>query len=555
MDKTKQDPTMPGRSSWTTAVAATLLIMLVSMDLFMMPIATGTLVKVFDTHAGAVQGLISLFALLLAALTILGGKLGDILGKKKVFMTGVGLYAAAAAVTALAPNPFVLTVGFSLIRSVAVALAVPASVALIIAGYADERQRGQAFAVYGVGAMTAGLVAPLLMGFMADKVSWRVPFGLEIVIALTAVFLSKHMSETPRVNTRVDVVGTVLAFFSFGAVVLGGMLGGPYGWWSMRRPFVVSEITVNPLGLSPAALLFALGGIGIVLLTGHINRREERGAPALFSMKLFDNRTYAVTTLMVVVFFLLNGALPFVVPVFLQEAVAFDGSRTGIVMAVFMIGALAASLGSGKMLVRLQPRVLMQLALLVIVAGFFWLSVVVSPHLTIVTVALPMLVVGLGFGTVFAQVPNIQLSGLPGALQGEGSGLAETCKGVGVGLGTSLIGSVMFGLALGGMVDAVALQTQVELSEQERSTLIVQIEDDTVPREVEQFVSDRVPNLEGIMRAAYVEAFQTTLGVLTGIALVALVVASFIPTVATRAAKADWGRESDPSYRIGKDEI
>ena len=517
-------------TSWSTAIAATLLIILVSMDLFMMPIATSALVKAFGTNAGMVQGTISLFALLLASMTILGGKLGDILGKKKVFMMGVGLYGVAAAVTAAAPNTIFVIAGFSLIRSVAAALAVPASVALIIAGYANERQRGQAFAIYGVGAMTAGLVAPLLMGFMADKVSWRVPFGLEVVVALGALILSTRIKETPKVNTQVDGMGTVLAFLTFGAVVLGGMLGGPYGWWNMRRPFDIVGIAFNPLGLSPAALLFVIGVVGMVLLTGHVTRREALKAPALFSMTLFDNRTYTITTLMVVVFFLLNGALPFIVPIFLQEAVEFDGSRTGMVMAVFMIGALVASLGSGKLMMRLQPRVLMQAALLVIVVGFFWLTYIVSPRLTVTSVALPMFVVGLGFGTVFAQVPNIQLSQLPAALQGEGSGLAETCKGVGVGLGTSLIGSVMFGLALSGMVDTVALQTQVNLSQQERSELILQIEDDKVPQDVEQFVAEKVPDLKAVMQTAYVKAFQTTLGVLTGIVLLALMIASFIPS-------------------------
>jgi hypothetical protein len=95
----------------------------------------------------------------------------------------------------------------------------------------------------------------------------------------------------------------------------------------------------------------------------------------------------------------------------------------------------------------------------------------------------------------------------------------------------------MFGLALGGMVDTVATQTRVELSAEERKTLIVQIEDDTVPLEVEQFVSEKVPNLEEIMREAYVEAFQTTLGVLTGVVLAALLVASFIPNVGAKASE------------------
>lgn len=122
-------------------------------------------------------------------------------------------------------------------------------------------------------------------------------------------------------------------------------------------------------------------------------------------------------------------------------------------------------------------------------------------------------------------------------MNGAFGGLAEACKGVGVGLGTSQIGSVMFGLALGAMVDTVALQTQVELSPKERSALILQIEDDTVPHEVAQFVSEKVPNLKEIMQEAYVSAFQTTLGVLTGIVLLALVVASFIPSVREKTSR------------------
>ena len=532
-----KNSTPADQTSWITAIAATLLIILVSMDLFMMPIATSTLVKTFGTDAGMVQGMIALFALLLASMTILGGKLGDILGKKKVFVSGLAIYGVAAAVTTLAPNMLVLTVGFSIIRAAAVALAVPASVALIIAGYDNVERRSQAFAIYGVGAMAAGLAAPLLMGFMADRLSWRIPFGLEVLIALAAIILSRNIRETPKVATRVDIIGTVLAFFTFGAIILGGMLGGRYGWWDLRRPFDLGGSAMNHLGLSPAVILFIIGGVGIVLLTNHIHLREEEGEPALFSMKLFDNRTYTVTTVMVLIFFLLNGALPFAVPVFLQEAVSFDGSKTGMVMAMFMIGALVASLSSGRLMMRLQPRTLMQLALLVIVAGFFWLSAVVSPQLKVTTVIFPMFVIGLGFGTVFAQVPNIQLSKLPPELQGEGSGLAETCKGMGVGLGTSLIGSVMFGLALGNMVDTVALQTQVELSQEERGTLILQVEDNALPLEVEQLVSEKVPNLKSIMSESYVKAFQTTLGLLTGIVLLALVVASFIPSVKRQNVK------------------
>jgi MFS family permease len=520
-------------ASWLPAVAATLIIVLVAMDLFMTPIATTALTAEFDTSSAMVQMAIALFSLILAGLCILGGKLGDLYGKKRVFRIGLILYGVAALITALAPNMIVLIAGFSVLRAVAVALAVPASVALIIANYDDQAQRGKAFALYGVGIMLSGLLAPLLMGFMADKLSWRIPFALEVLIVVAALFLARSMRETATVKARVDILGTVLAFLAVGAIVLGGMLGGVYGWVTARRPLMIGDLSFNPLGLSPTAVLFAVSVFFAAWMFNHGYRKEERGGTPLFSLRLFDNRAFAVTTVMAGVFFMLNGALPFVVPVFLLEAVEFDGAQTGTVMMVFMFGAMVASLASGHLVHRMQPRVLMQLAMTVVVAGFVWLFIACTPSMTVVDGALPMFVVGLGFGVVVTQVPNVQLSTLPAELQGEGSGLAETVKALGVGLGTAVIGSVMFGLALGGMVDMVAEQVEVELTIKERSELIIQVEDQTIPEDVEELVATQVPNLEELTRAAYVKAFQTTLGVLAGIVLLAILVASFIPRVET----------------------
>lgn len=524
------------KTDWQPAIAATLAMVLIGMDLFMMPIATTALSEEFSTNAGMVQAAIAIFSLVFAALCILGGKLGDIFGKKKVFLAGLVLYGVAALVVALAPNMLVLIGGFSIIRALAVALAIPASVALIIATYQDEATRGKAFAIYGVGATLAGLVAPLLMGFMADKVSWRVPFGLEVLIVLLAIAMARSIRETPTVKSKVDGLGTILAFLAIGAVVLAGMLGGPYGWWEARRPFSIIGVPFNPLGLSPTALL---GGFGIVvgaLLLAHIRRAETNGGAPLFSLKLFDNPTYTVILVFAVLFFVLNGALPFVVPVFLQQAVNFDGATTGMVMAIFMFGSMIAGLASGQLVNRMQPRLLMQLALLIIIAGFVWLFAVSTPQMTAIGAALPMGFVGLGFGVVVTQIPNVQLSTVPAELQGEASGLAETSKEVGVGLGTAVVASIMFGLAISAMVDGVARQTNVELTAEERHTLILQVEDEALPEDVEQFVAEQVPNLQDIVTAAYVDGFQTTLGVLVALVLLAFLVASFIPKVEMHTA-------------------
>ena len=519
------------QASWLPAIAAALIIVLVAMDLFMTPIATSALTEEFDTSSAMVQSAIALFSLILAGLCILGGKLGDLYGKKRVFQVGLILYGIAALITALAPNMIILIAGFSVVRAVAVALAVPASVALIIANYDDQAQRGKAFALYGVGIMVSGLLAPVLMGFMADKLSWRVPFGLEVLIVLVALVLARFMRETATVKAKVDVLGTVLAFLAVGTIVLGGMLGGVYGWVTARRPFLIGDMPFNPLNLSPTAVLLAASVFFTAWMLNHGYRKEERGGTPLFSLTLFDNRTFAVATVMAGVFFLLNGALPFVVPVFLQEAVEFDGAQTGTVMMVFMLGAMIASLASGQLVHRMQPRLLMQMAMTVVAVGLLWLFIVTAPTMTVVDGALPMFVVGLGFGVVVTQVPNVQLSTLPAALQGEGSGLAETVKAVGVGLGTAVIGSVMFGLSLVGMVDMVVEQVGEKITVKERAELIIQVEDETIPEDVEELVATKAPNLMELTRAAYVKAFQTTLGLLIGVVLLSILIASFIPRV------------------------
>jgi MFS family permease len=412
---------------------------------------------------------------------------------------------------------------------------IPASVALIVANYEDEGRRGQAFSIYGMGGMVAGLLAPTFMGFMAEHVSWRVPYGIEIPIILVAIVLARRMRETPTVKTSVDAPGTVLTFLAIGAIVMSGMLGARYGWWDARRPFEILGVGFNPLDLAPTAILLIAAVVLLAILVAHVRRREDRGQPALFRMSLFDNHTYLVSFVLCAVFFLLNGALPFVVPVFLQEGVRFDASQAGMVMTVFMVGALFGSLASGPLVARIQPRTLMQLALAVVGVGFFALYATSSTTMGFAGAAIPMFIVGFGFGIVVAQAPNVQLSTVAPELQGEASGLAETSKEVGVGLGTAVIGSILFSFALGNMVDGVAQQAEVDLTMKERSELILQVEDKSVPEDVKKLVDETVPDLEEVIKEAYLKAFKSTLGVLVAVVLLAFLIASFIPRVGKEA--------------------
>lgn len=544
------EPTVQARRGWGAAIAATLFIFALAMDQVMMPIATSAIVDELQTDTGVIQLAIALVSLVAAPLYITGSKLGDINGKKRIFMIGLVLWGIGPLTAALAPNIFLLIGGWSLIKALGNVLAIPASIGLLIASYPDEGQRGQAFALYGVGGVAAALVGPLLMGISAEALSWRLPYGLLVaLIATTFLLAARSMKETDRVEgTMVDWGGTALTFLAVASVVLGSMLGGRYGWWLARRPFALGGVQINPLGLSPAPWLIALGVIVAAILLARLNRMEEAPANStndqpLFSMRLFDNRTFSMAWGTALLAFVLSGAIPFLIPVFGQQVLGFSGLQSAFVMVPFSVGSIILGFASGSLVRRVQARTLMQVFLLVTTAGVVWLVFVARVDMTLSSFLLPMLVIGTGWGVISAQIPNIQLSTLSPRLQGQGSGFSETGKELGIGLGTAVIASIMFSMAIGGFVDNVARQADIPLTLEERAEAILLIEDEALPDEAVEAISQRIPDLEQVGREAYVEGFRIALGALAAILLAALLLASLIPRVETGEVTAEGTKE------------
>lgn len=537
------------KASWGAAIAATLFIFALATDQVMMPIATSAAVADLRTDTGMIQAAIALVSLVAAPLYIAGGKLGDINGKKKVFMTGLVLWGVGPLTAVIAPSIVVLISGWSVVKALGMVLAIPASVGLLIASYPDDAQRGQAFAIYGVGAVTAALVGPLLMGFSAEALSWRVPFGLLVSLIIVTFFIAaRFMGETEKTaGAKVDWGGTLLTFLAVAAVILGSMLGGRYGWWLARRPFSLGDVQINPLGLSPAPWLIGLGVVLAAILLARMTRMEQvrvgaartdsRIGQPLFSMRLFDNRTFFAAWAAALLGFIVAGAIPFIIPVFTQQALGFDSLESALVMVAFSVGSVILGFVSGSLIQRMQARTLMQVFLLIVAAGLVWLVFVADVEMTLGDFFLPMLVIGAGWGVISSQIPNIQLSTLSADLQGEGSGFAETGKELGIGLGTAVIGSIMFSMAIGSFVDNVAQQADIPLTVQERADTILRIEDQALPAEAWDAIAQRVPNLEQLGKQGFVEGFQIAVGALVVIVLLALLLASFIPKVETEAVR------------------
>ena len=158
------------------------------LDSTVMNVSISTVVKDLDTSVAAMQAAITFFTLTMAALMLTGAKLGDIWGRKRAFLIGLGIYGLGSLITALSPNIQILMLGWSLVEGLGAVLVIPAIAALVAARY-EGRDRVKAFAIIGATAGVAAAAGPLIGGFITTYFSWRYVFALETVsVAIVLLF-------------------------------------------------------------------------------------------------------------------------------------------------------------------------------------------------------------------------------------------------------------------------------------------------------------------------------------------------------------------------------
>src|SRR5512132_2627687 len=206
---------------------------LMTLDSSVMNVSIATVAKDVGTTVTGIQTAITLYTLVMAVLMITGGKLGQILGRKRAFAIGCVIYGTGSLITALAPNLPVLILGWSVLEGIGAALILPAIVALVASNFA----RGERPRAYGLVA-SAGAIAvaagPLIGGLFTTYASWRLVFAGEVVVVLGILALTRRMADTPpEESTGLDFVGTGLSALGLGLVVYGILRSGT---WGLVRP-------------------------------------------------------------------------------------------------------------------------------------------------------------------------------------------------------------------------------------------------------------------------------------------------------------------------------
>src|SRR5215204_5038336 len=217
--------------NWTALAILAAAQFVMVLDSSVMNVSISQIVADLDTTIAGVQLAITAYTLVMAALMLAGAKLGDIIGREKVFAIGLGVYGAGSLTTALSPNLGVLLFGWSLVEGIGAAMVMPAIVSLI-AGIYSGAQRALAFGIVGGVAGAAIAAGPLIGGWVTTELSWRYVFAAEVVIVAVVLLLRGSLRGAPAATgrrPRLDGIGVLLTALGLGLVVFGILKSSEWG--------------------------------------------------------------------------------------------------------------------------------------------------------------------------------------------------------------------------------------------------------------------------------------------------------------------------------------
>ncbi len=454
----------------STAVLATLASaqFLMALDSSVMNVSIASVAEDLGTTVTGVQTAITLYTLVMAALMITGGKLGALLGRRRMFVLGGLIYASGSLVTALAPNLTVLIVGWSGLEGIGAALIMPAVVALVAGNFPSER-RTSAYGMVAAAGAVAVAAGPIIGGAVTTSFSWRWVFAGEVVVALAIVSRARSLADAPPEHRpKLDVVGALLSALGLSAVVLGFLRSSAWGWVAAKPggPSV--------LGLSPVVWLILGGLLVLWLLLRWEARVEERGEePLIYRAHLQNRRLTGGLSLFGVQYFMQAGVF-FTIPLFLSIVLGLSAFETGLRLLPLSIGLLATAIGVPRIFPAAAPRRVVRIGTFLMLAGTAVLIGGLQPGANAAIVSLPLLLIGLGIGALASQLGAVAVSAVPEAEAPEVGGLQNTVTNLGASLGTALVGSLLIAALTASLSQGIQSNPDVPQSVKDQASVQMQ---------------------------------------------------------------------------------
>ncbi len=441
---------------------------LMALDSSVMNVSIATVAKDVGTTVTGIQLAITLYTLVMAAFMITGGKIGQILGRKRTFVIGCVVYGCGSALTALSPTLPFLIAGWSVLEGLGAALILPAVVALVATNFGPS-ERPRAYGLVISAAAIAVALGPLIGGLFTTYASWRWVFVGEVVFVLLILVLSRRMVDSPpEPGVKLDAVGTLLSASGLTLVVFGIIRSGTWGFVQPKPD------APQWLGASPVIWLMLGGALILTLFVLWEARRQNRNQAALIDPRILRVRGLQAGLTSFFFQYLLQAGLFFVIPLFLSVALGLSAVATGVRLLPLSLTLLAAAVGVPRLFPDASPRRVVRVGFGMLALGSIILVAALDAGAGPEVVTWPLLLAGLGIGSLASQLGSVTVSSVPTSQSGDVGGIQNTVTNLGASIGTALAGTILIAVLtttfLGNVASDPAIpkemssQAQVELS-------------------------------------------------------------------------------------------
>ena len=507
-----------------------------TLDSSVMNVSIATVAKDVGTTVTGIQGAITAYTLVMAALMITGAKIGAIIGRKRAFAIGCVIYGCGSFTTSLAPNLPVLLFGWSFLEGVGAALILPAIVALVAGNFPTER-RPAAYGLVAAAGAIAVAVGPLIGGFCTTYFSWRWVFAGEVVVVLVILLLDA--ADRRRAGRRSGRSSTSSARSSrrsgSALLVFGVLRSGEWGW---IQPKAGRAVVGGPL----ADRVAVLAGLFVIWLFFRWEARASRrtAQEPLVRPAMLRNRQLTGGLMMFFFQYLVQAGFFFVVPLFLSVCLGLSALATGARLLPLSVTLLAAAIGIPRLFPNVSPRLRRPRAACSRCSpARSSCSAALDADSGPEVVFVPMLLIGLGIGALASQLGAVTVSAVPDDESPEVGGVQNTMTNLGASLGTALAGSIMIATRrrrpssrTSSRARAIPAQRQVAGAGRARRRRPVRLRRRPRGRARRGRTSARRPPTRRSTptRDARIDGLRSALAILALLALVALFFAQRIPT-------------------------
>lgn len=446
-DPATPDSDAPDPRRWITLGIILTAVVLASIDATVLNVAVPTMLVEFDTTLPTLQWVIAGYTLTFAALLIIGGRLADIFGSRKIFIVGAALFGVGSFVASISPNVATLVIGEAVIEGMGASMMIPATMGILSSTFTG-RERGIAFGIWG-GAMGAAVAfGPVFGGYLTSYHSWRWAFRLNALVVPLAIvgalaFMPKVIPTGRR--PRIDIPGALLIATGMFLLVFSISEGATYGWWEPQQTLTIFGVDLWPasMPISIVPVTFALAGLqlfGFYRLE-RIKEREDRDPLFAFSQLQIPTFRWGLSTLVLMA--MGQIAFMFVCSMFLQSELGLSPIDTGLWLVPSGVFIVVGSQVGARLTNSIGTTKVVRIGLVLEAAGLAIAAWAAAADATFWQLLPAFAAFGTGVGFAASQLTNVVLSGISLDKVGSASGANTTVRMIGSSLGIAVISAVL----------------------------------------------------------------------------------------------------------------